>query len=110
MKYYRILEKKSFLQMLKKQKLKKVFEPEDTLNINLSIDFHLNKDLAYEDVAYNWNEELGVIEGCILNEFYVKYIHINRVYLNVNNDVILLGESENIVVIKNGPDNRCKFG
>lgn len=105
----RIEMEDKFYWMLERGQIKKSWNTIEKYGVDTTINALFEETLDFEEVRYAIHKDYGVIEGFMYEGFYYGDIHINRVYVHENNDIILLGDGENMLILEDDPTCVCMF-
>lgn len=98
-----------FYDMLRGELIKKSWTMTEEYGIDAVLQAMFEEELEYEDIGVATHKNFGVLEAFMYDGFFFGDVHINRAYIHENNDIILLGEGENMLILENDYTCICKY-
>lgn len=90
-----------FYAMLRNNEIKSYWTIIEWYGIEVLIKEIFEEELENDDVWVDKVSEYGVLEAFLHEGFHYGDVHINSVYIHKNNDIILMGEGENMLILEN---------
>jgi len=98
----RVEDKKCFDSMLRNGELKKSWSQIESYGIDSIILAVFEEQLDYEGIGVSTIYNKGVLEAYLYDGIVYNGIYVDRAYIHVNNDVVLMSDYETkVLIIKN---------
>lgn len=95
--------KSKFYDMLAKGVIKKSWTTIESYGLDTFVGAMFEESLDYEELGGATYKTHGVVGTSYYEGFFYGDVHINHAFIHENNDIILIGEGDSMIIIENEP-------